>query len=199
MPVTVAVEGVTDEIVVHAVLRSLGAEIGPVYGRRGKPHLLSRLSGYNQAARYSPWLVLLDLDHDADCPPPYVESLLLHWEPRMCFRVAVRAVESWLLGDVERLAAFLGISCALLSDNPETLADPKAELVNLARRSRRRAIREQVVPRPGSGRRVGVGYTNFVSDFVTADRGWRPDIAGQHCESLRRAVACMKRLRDREG
>jgi hypothetical protein len=60
-----AVEGIVDEAVFTRIVRAVRAEPGPVYGKNGKPQLLERLPGYNNAARFSPWLVLVDLDHDA--------------------------------------------------------------------------------------------------------------------------------------
>lgn len=56
--ITAAVEGIVDEAVVQRVIEHIGAEIGPVNGRRGKDHLRKSLGGYNQAARFAPWLVL---------------------------------------------------------------------------------------------------------------------------------------------
>ena len=38
-----------------------------MHGKKGKDGLLRNLDGYNRAARFSPWVVLVDLDHDADC------------------------------------------------------------------------------------------------------------------------------------
>lgn len=59
--VSVAVEGDTDEAVVQRLIRHIGAEPGPVYGRNGKPDLRARVEGYNHAARRGPWLILVDL------------------------------------------------------------------------------------------------------------------------------------------
>jgi hypothetical protein len=42
-----AVEGPTDEVVLRKVMESLGASLGPVYGKNGKPKLLSNLRNYN--------------------------------------------------------------------------------------------------------------------------------------------------------
>ncbi|HCW50587.1 MAG TPA: hypothetical protein DGR79_00735, partial [Clostridiales bacterium] len=68
-----------------------------VYGKRGKQHLIQRLEGYARAARYYPWVVLLDLDADADCAPAYRRELLGDSEGPLVLRIAVRAIESWLI------------------------------------------------------------------------------------------------------
>ena len=48
------------------------------------------------------------------------------------------------------------------------------------------------VPRNGSGRTEGPAYTSRLIEYAT-DR-WRPDVAVQRADSLRRAVACLQRL-----
>lgn len=179
-----AVEGPSDEAVLRRVIEDLGATLGPVYGKTGKATLLKQLHSYNQAAQYQPWIVLVDLDRDAECAPPARTQWLPAAATQMCFRIAVREIESWLLADRETLAAFLGVALSRVDANPEALDDPKATMVNLARRSRRRAIREDMVPRPESGRTEGPAYTSRLIEY--AQGAWRPNIAAQHADSLRR-------------
>jgi hypothetical protein len=62
-----AVEGITDEAVLARVVRAAGAEPFRTYSKRGKAALKQGLASYNNAARFAPWVVLLDLDTDADC------------------------------------------------------------------------------------------------------------------------------------
>ncbi len=64
-----AVEGDVDEAVLRRLAEQVGAAIGPVHGKKGKQFLLRRVHGYNNAARFGPWVVLVDLDQDADCAP----------------------------------------------------------------------------------------------------------------------------------
>lgn len=190
-----AVEGPLDEAVLCRLIRYVNARPGAIYGKQGKPHLLGRLRAYNQAARTSPWVVLIDLDQDAECAPPFLARHLPDPMPYMCCRLAVRSVEAWLLADGERLARFLDIPASRIPPNPETLLDPKQTLVDLARRSRQREIREDMVPRPQSGRRIGPAYTSRLIEFVNdAKKGWRPEIAAQHSDSLNRCLRCLRRL-----
>ena len=49
---------------------------------------------------------------------------------------------------------------------PESLPHPKRALVDLARRSSVRAIREDLVPEPGSAAIVGRGYTPRMTEFI---------------------------------
>jgi hypothetical protein len=113
----------------------------------------------------------------------------------MCFRVAVRTIEAWLLADRERLAQLLGVNVAWLPTDPDYLDDPKRELINLARRSRRRAVRDDLVPRQGSGRSVGPLYTTRMIEFLQDETaGWRLDQALRASDSLARCVIRLRSL-----
>jgi hypothetical protein len=82
--VQAAVEGITDEAVVRRLAAHVGAHVGAV--------------------------VVADLDRDHDCAPRLVGEWLGEPSALMCFRVAVRAVEAWLLADDEAIAGFLGVA-----------------------------------------------------------------------------------------
>jgi hypothetical protein len=193
--VTVAVEGDVDEALLRRILDHVGMSVRAVYGRKGKPFLLQSLNGYNNAARYAPWIVLVDLDRDCDCAPPCAQKWLAKPSAQMCFRVAVRAVEAWLLADRERLAQLLGVNSTWLPTNPDRLDDPKRVVIDLARRSRRRVIRDDLVPRQGSGRSVGPLYTTRMLEFLQDDTaGWRLDQALRASESLERCVRSLHNL-----
>lgn len=189
---TAAVEGLVDEVVVQRLIEYTGGTTGTVYGRQGKPYLRQRIDGYNRAARYSPWCVFVDLDADADCAPTLRDEWLPAVSPQLCFRVAVRAVEAWLLADEETLARFLSVRRTGIPANPEQIPDPKRFMIDMARRSRRRAVREDMVPRPGSGRGEGPAYTSRLTEF--AQKEWRPEVAAERCDSLSRAIRCLRRL-----
>lgn len=190
--ISAAVEGVTDEAVVRKLILHVGAEPGAVYGKNGKPHLKERIPGYNNAARHAPWIVLVDLDQEANCAPPLRADWVSSPAPQLCFRVAVRAMEAWLLADAEALGDFLGVARKKIPGDPESLPAPKEALVNLARASRRRAIREDMVPRAESGRAVGPAYPSRIIEF--ASFFWRPAEAAHQSDSLRRAIACLENL-----
>lgn len=195
-----AVEGLVDEAVLQRLIAHVGATVGPIYGKRGKPHLRQRIRGYNQAAWHSPWLVLIDLDQDADCAAQLCPVWLSDPAPMMRFRIAVRAIESWILADRERLARFLSVAPSRLPLNPEEVLSPKRALVELSRYSRRREIRDDMVPSPGSEREVGPGYSSRVIEFVLdAGDGWRPDVAAQYSDSLHRCIVRLRELAGRLG
>jgi hypothetical protein len=192
--VTLVVEGTVDEAVVSSIVRSCGFERGTVYGRSGKDLIRRRIDGYNRAAQRSPWFVVVDLDEEKGCAPDLVLDWLPNRAPRMCLRVAVREIESWLMADADRFASFLGINSSLVPANPDAISDPKAFVVSLARRSRRAAIRNEMVPRQGSGRQEGAAYSSRLIEFVTAPiNAWRPEAARRSSESLDSAIACLQR------
>lgn len=191
-PISAAVEGIVDEAVVRKLIAHADATPGDVYGKQGKSFLRQKIAGYNAAAQRTPWVILVDLDQDYDCAPLLYDSWLGRAAPLLCFRVVIREVEAWLLADAEPLATFLRVSRRRIPADPESLDDPKMAMVNLARHSRRRDIRDDMVPREDSGRRVGPAYTSRLIEFVWSS--WRPDIAAKRSDSLRRAIDCLKRI-----
>ena len=192
---TGAVEGLVDEAVFRRLVKAVGAIPGPVHGKRGKAHLLQALNGYNNAARISPWLVIVDLDDDTECAPPLRAKHLPKPKDKMCFRIAVREIESWLLADPDRLSALLGVEGSLLPPNPDNEKDPKKVVVDLARKSRSSEIRRDLVPREGSGRVEGPAYTSRLVEFISdARRGWRPLVAARSSDSLNRCFKCLNRI-----
>lgn len=182
MWVTIAGEGDADLALLHRVVSDHGMKVKVQYSTGGKQQLDRRLRGYNAAARYSPWVVLRDLDQDEPCAGALVARMLPDPAPQMRFRIAVRTIEAWLLADREAIAQALGVATSQVVREPERLDDPKGALVDLARRSRRKAIRADLIPSDGSGRRVGPGYTGFVIEFV--QRSWDPERSAKHAPSL---------------
>ena len=187
-----AVEGVVDEAVLKRLVEFARADYGPIHRTGGKQRLLARLRGFNAAARHSPWLVLVDLDQAADCAPEFMSLHLKSPSPWMACRVAVRAVEAWLMADTERAARFLDVPESRLPKNPDMLMQPKQALVNLARESRSPDVVKDLVPSLGSGRQVGPLYTTRIIEFTRNMRGgWRPGVAARTSDSLRR---CLRQL-----
>ena len=187
------VEGIVDRAVLNRLMSHANVTTTAIYVANGKAHIHEHLDGYNSAARFAPWIVLVDLNHEAACAPDLRRAWLPQPAPHMCFRVAVREIEAWLLADRQRLSSYLSVAASALPLHPEDEADPKLTMVRLAGRSRRLAIRTDMTPRPGSGRAVGPAYSSRLIEFVSdTTRGWRPDVAAQHSSSLRR---CLERIR----
>lgn len=193
MPVFIsgAVEGPSDEAVFRRIVNARGAEIHRIQVQNGKENLRRAVPGYNDAAKRAPWLVLVDLDQDFDCPPPLVQQWMPIPSRYMSFRVVVRQIESWLLADRDRFASFFSVTRDV-PDDPDSLPDAKQALLEAIRRSRRKAVKEDMLPREGSGRRVGAGYTSRLIEFASDPaEGWRPDPAAKRSPSL---ASCLRRL-----
>ncbi len=185
-----AVEGVTDEAALRRIAECVGTNMGNVFITGGKRRLDKQLSGYDNAAKFSPWCVVRDLDMDGSCAAELVSRLLPHPAEHMRLRIAVRSIEAWMMADRERFARFLSVARSVVPRSPDDLDDLKETLVNLARKSKKRDVREGLVPGERSGRRVGVGYTSFVIEHVQTQ--WRPDVAASSSDSLRRCMESLK-------
>lgn len=187
-----AVEGAADEAALRRIVKLAGGEVGTVYGRNGKDFLRRKITGFSNAARFSPWIVLVDLNLEAECAPAMLRSWLPDAAEKMCLRVAVHKIESWLLADKDNIANFLKVSPARLPHNPDMELDPKRTLVNLASRSRSKCVRRDICPHPESGRRVGAAYTSRLIEFITV--AWQPNNALQHSPSLKKCINAIKRI-----
>lgn len=102
-----------------------------------------------------------------------------------------------MMVDRERAAGFLSVARSAVPTSPDDPPDPKQTLVDLARRSRGKAVREGLVPRPRSGRRVGPDYTSLMIEYV--EERWRPHVAATSSDSLRRCMVSLKDLAERKS
>lgn len=178
------------------IFKEMRIPAGTVYVKNGKNKLLEKIYGFNMAAQHGPWVVIVDLDRSYDCPPEALRAWLPFPSSGMHFRIAVRSIESWIMADRQRMARFLGVALSRVEADPETLEYPKQYLVNLARRSRKRYIKDSMVPRPQSGREVGPGYTSKLIEFITdSEEGWRLEIAAERSDSLKRSIETIARIR----
>ena len=136
--------------------------------------------------------MLRDLDQDADCAPELLRSLLPYPSPGMLLRIPVRALEAWLLADRHGMASFLGISESHIPEVPEALERPKRSLVDLARKSRKTALRQDIVPGQGLSSEVGPAYSARLIEFVL--RHWDLDRAAKSSDSLARCLRVLRTL-----
>ncbi len=191
MSVQLVVEGDTDLPVARKLAASARLAVQLEIDCGGKGRLDLDLRGYNDAAKGSPWLVLRDLDDD-ECAPSFIARQRLVLSRWMCFRIAVRETESWLLADAPGIARFLRVDEARIPTRPDELADPVAAIVDLARVSNDRLVRRGMVPAPGFGVRVGPTYDDQIIDFGT--RAWSVERACRRSNSLARARRAIAKL-----
>ena len=187
MEVEILVEGYTDELFVRKCFELLQIPLGTVYGKRGSTYIVEKASGFAIRGNYSPILILADLmDMPAPCAPAARQLLAADLPEHALLRFAVPEIESWLIASRSELAGFLGISEGLIPEIPDGVEDPKRTLVNLARRSPRRKIRDMFVPRGGSTAVVGAGYVDGFAQFLSLH--WQLESAKNASPSFSRFV-----------
>ena len=176
-----------------AVMRKLiaatgrGFVIDRIINERGNSQIkIGMQQKYRSSSYVLPHVVLTDLDR-YPCPP----ALLNNWNvtdlpPQLLFRIAIREVEAWLLADREGIAEFLHVAVNKIPHAPEAEDDPKRTLINLARRSRKSRLAQELVPAPGSSASIGPLYNARLTEFVH-DK-WNVDQAKLLADSLSRTL-----------
>ena len=160
----------------------------------GKGNILKRLKNYNEAVNHTSWFVVVDLDQDADCAPEHLRNLLPKVNKGMMLRVAVRSVEAWIMADRAMISQFLGVHASNIPLFPDTLDNPKAELIDLIdRKCKRNWIRKDMLPNKRGKRKVGTKYTDRMAEFVQLH--WRPEVAARRSDSLARCIRALENLK----
>jgi hypothetical protein len=196
--IALLVEGNLDETTARCIVEKAGGTVSTVYGKRGAGYVKQNIEGFNNLAKGTPVLAIADLmDTDFDCPARAVEAWLPHRNEMMLFRLVVREIESWLLADRSNVAQFLGVPKKKIPRRPERLDDPKRNVVNLARQSRYRRIRELLVPEEGVSASEGPGYTSEMQTFVR--EAWHPGKAREKSESLARCVVAVAAFLEKQN
>jgi hypothetical protein len=151
----------------------------------GYSYIRRKISGFNNAAKVTPYLVLTDLDRN-ECAPALIKEWLPHRQhPNLLFRVAVREVENWVMADRSSFAKFLGIESKLIpQDIDQKVPKPKKFLLELTVRSRKKDIKYAILPRKGSTARVGPNYNDTLISFLR--KYWRIQEAIKYSDSLKR-------------
>ena len=188
IPINLATEDELSEVTLLRMLAELDRyAVGTAYRRGGFGYLRRTIDGWNRAAKGKPFVVLADLDTN-ECPASLITDWLrIEKHPNLLFRVAVREVESWLLADSENLSEFLRVSPSRIPPEPDELRDPKAALIEIARRSLTKDIRDRIVPRAGSTAKQGPDYNACLGSFVR--NRWHIGAAKAKSPSLARTFA----------
>lgn len=184
-----AIEDALSEAVARKLLLVARPEITVTVaiGNRGYGYLKNRARELNRTAASVPVFILTDLDRPLSCPAGLIAAWLSAPAQRLLlFRVAVMEVESWVLADRARFASFLSVPDHRIPENTDEIAQPKEFIVKLARRSRRKDIRDDLVPAVGSTSPVGPVYNPRLVSFV--ENVWNPVAASAASPSLARAL-----------
>lgn len=162
------------------------------YHGRGNGYIRKNILAFNNASKGIPFIVLTDLDQYR-CPFELINDWMrCSINKNLIFRVAVREVESWLLANREGVAELFGVPIKMIPQNPDLIADPKKILINIAKKSKKKDVKCDIVP-VGKNAAIGPAYNSRLSCFV--DVKWDIKEAIVNSESLSRAY---KRLSDYE-
>jgi hypothetical protein len=194
MIVDLLLEGSLEEHAAHRLLVHTGHTPGTVHGRNGVGYLQRVVQGFQyRASPGSAVLVLTDfMDTRAACVPEALERYLgkdVKPPDTYLLRFAVNELECWLLADRVNFAAWLTIPKGRIPAAVEAIPDPKQLVVELACRSRKKGLKEQMTPHPEHGGKVGPEYTSAMSVFVSEH--WDIEQARIAAPSLDR---CLRRL-----
>lgn len=179
---------------------SLGArlvgEAMPGWQVHGQPHstggvtkLLPALSRYADQARHvRP--VLCIADTDKRCPVHLIADHLPPDSPPGFFlRLAVPEAECWVLADRTAVATYFQISPQAIPGDPEQLADAKQEVLRLAKKSKVRRVREEMVAGTNPLKQ-GSGYNLHLRTLVSTE--WSAGRAAGNSPSLQRTITRLR-------
>ena len=158
---------------------------------RGVSNFIHALPRYVEQARHVQAMLCI-ADTDGHCAvelrrrwlPPGVPGLFL-------LRLAVTEAESWVLADREASADFFRVALKHVPLQPEAEPDAKRTVLRLAKLSKVRALREEMVS-PTDPTKPGAGYNLHLRRLVQLS--WQARRAAGHSDSLRRALQRLDEL-----
>lgn len=158
--------------------------------KKGVTKLIPEFPRFIEQAKFQP--VLCIADTDGKC----VKELLAKWLPKalpdnFCLRLAVAEAESWLIADRKSIAEYFGIPEKHISKAPDEEVDPKRHLLNLARKSKNRDLRLEMVSQTDHSKQ-GTGYNPRLRHFVKMH--WSAQRAAENSPSLARALVRISKL-----
>lgn len=183
--VQAVVEDILQEAVLYKLLQIYRPDISVigVSGKKGNSYIKSGLRAFNEASKHLPHIVLTDLDRKPCAPALLAEWINFPTNPKLLFRVAEREAEAWILADRLEIARYIGIPENRIPYNTQELEDPKEHLINLARKSRKKIMRD-IIPQGISSQ--GPGYNLLLQEFVF--KKWSPERAAQNNMSLKKMI-----------
>lgn len=189
--VILAVEDSLSDAVSTKILQYFGIQIHVRIPNtyQGNTYLRRRAIELNRSAKGPPYVFMFtDLDSPGSCAPELIQSWVkAPLNPGFFLRVAVMEIESWIMADRGALAAFLSIPVSRIPGAPDDVPQPKEFLVSLARGSKKKSLREQLVPpKRAVTARVGPEYNSSLGQFVRDD--WSLERAAEVSPSLKRTL-----------
>ena len=185
--VILAVEDELGESISTQILRHFDIEIWYTIRGKGNVPLRQKAPEFNRSANGAAIFLLTDLDSPRECPPRLIRSWIKGpLNPKFFFRVAVMEVEAWVMADRIGFADFLSVPLHRIPSPTDNILNPKEFLLSLARRSKKKTIREALVPTQGSTLGIGNQYNTLLSEFVQDH--WDLERAASVSPSLKRTL-----------
>ena len=185
MVIPAVVEGYMESVFLPVVLHQIGrTDLQPnIRDAGGGSKFWLAAARYNEAGRHTAVIGLADLEQ-AQCASSLLAGKLPHKSAGFHLRLAVRMLESWLLADRQAMARFLKVPISTLPMNPDGEVHAKRVLVDIARKSTSKNIRDALVP-DDSGGIVGSDYAATMCTFI--EQYWRVSDARKISPSLEKA------------
>lgn len=162
---------------------------------RNKDKIQKKIADLNRAAKGDfLYLVATDQDTPDNCPAAALENLRAPLSCNLLYRFAVMEIKSWIMADRENIARFLAIDISSVPWKPDEVPKPKECVVAMAKRSKSRSVREDLVPVPSAKTaKVGPGLDPALIEFVS-DR-WDVLEAQRYSPSLERSYRRLQAFR----
>jgi hypothetical protein len=195
IPVHLAVEDELSEAILRKVIEDCRNRfaVEKCFRKGGNSYLRKSCLAFNRASRFTPFIMLTDLDMHL-CAPELIRNWLPEdVNPYFEFRVAVREVESWLMADRDAFASFAGVRSSVIPLDLDSVPDPKRFLFQVLSASRKRQLARDIIPDRYDSRKVGRAYNARLVGFVRSD--WHAIRAQVHSDSLRRAVHALEEFK----
>lgn len=168
---------------------------GQPFSTGGVTKLWAALPRYVEQARHVRPVVCI-ADTDNGCPVDLkVQHLPPGSPPGFFLRLAVPEAECWVLADRMAVASYLQISAQSIANAPEQLADAKQEVLRLAKKSKVRQFREEMVS-GGNPLKQGAGYNVHLRGLVRS--AWSPGRAAENSPSLQRTMAKLRTFAEQQ-
>lgn len=180
------VEDVLQQSTLQRVIRDYKPiwEYHTILGLKGNGYIKKNLKSFNTLAESLPTIIITDLDN-IDCPVELTAAWFNFKKSRkLIFRIAVREIESWLLADRHNFSRFIGVPINKIPENIEDIENPKGFLNDLAKKSRKKEIRENLVAKGTA--KIGPGYNSLLEVFIFSH--WNPERARISSKSLNKAI-----------
>jgi hypothetical protein len=192
--VNIVVEDVLSEVLLKKIIENSpgNLKVNRCFRKGGSGYIKKNLQGFNHGAGINPFIVLVDLDK-IECPPSLIKKwITFEVNDGFIFRVAVREIESWIMADKVSFADYISVSSDKIPHDIETIEDPKEFLLNLLKGSKKKDLKDDMLPRKGSTSKLGPLYNDILIDFIS--NHWELKRAVKNSRSLEKLVKSLKQF-----